>query len=231
VIILAGTLLLFVKAGNIQAEQRQKIFLLLAVTAACNLVQFPYSAPIYFCYVAPLLILCVLAVGTLVEDPPRCMLAGLFCVCLLFALLVVTPRFKFKPREAHVPRGSAPDFVLPRSGGLRLYDADAKENTDLVKVVAQHARGNYIYASPDCPQVYFLSGFRNPTRSMFDFLDEPTGRTQRILDAIHTRDVNLVVINLAPGFSGPVPQDLRETLDREFPERALTPNYEVRWKP
>jgi len=39
------------------------------------------------------------------------------------------------------------------------------------------------------------------------------------------------VINLAPGFSGPVPQDLRVALDREFPERAFTPNYEVRWKP
>jgi len=231
VVILVGTLLLFVKASSIQSEPRQKIFLLLAVTAAFNLVQFPYSAPIYFCYVAPLLILCVLAVGTVLENPPRRVLAGLFCVSLLYALLVLTPRFKFRPREANLPRGSAVDFVLPRAGGLRLYDADAKENADLVKVVAQHSRGSYIYATPDCPQVYFLSGFRNPTRTMFDFLDDPTGRTQRILDALHAHDINLVVINLAPGFSGPVPQDLRVALDREFPERAFTPNYEVRWKP
>jgi len=114
---------------------------------------------------------------------------------------------------------------------LLLYGADAKENTDLVNLVDQHARGKYIYATPDCPQVYFLSGFRNPTRTLFDFLDEQPGRTQRILAAIHARNVNLVVINLAPDFSGPVPQDLREVLEREFPEQALTPNYEVRWKP
>jgi len=231
VVIVAGVLLLMAKATNVSPEQRQKIFLLLAVTAACNLVQFPYSAQIYFCYVAPLLILCVLAAGTLLEAPPRRVLSGLFCVCLLYALLVVTPRFKFNRRELHVSRGSTPDFVLPRAGGLLLYGADAKENTDLVNLVDQHARGKYIYATPDCPQVYFLSGFRNPTRTLFDFLDEQPGRTQRILAAIHARNVNLVVINLAPDFSGPVPQDLREVLEREFPEQALTPNYEVRWKP
>jgi hypothetical protein len=100
-----------------------------------------------------------------------------------------------------------------------------------VKVVVQHAHGGYIYATPDCPEVYFLSGFRNPTRTLFDFLDDENGRTQRILAAIHAHEVDLVVINLAPSFSGPVPQDLREAIEREFPEQTITGNFEVRWKP
>jgi hypothetical protein len=230
VVILAAILLLLAKASDLRPEKRQRIFLLLAVTAACNLIQFPYSAPIYFCYVAPLLVLCVLAAGTLPEDLPRGALSGLFCVCLLYALFVVTPRFLSNRGELFVPVGGNADFVLPRSGGLLLYGEDARENATLVDVVTRHARGKYIYAGPDCPQVYFLSGFRNPTRTLFDFLDDKAGRTERILSAIHDHDVTLVVINLAPGFSGPLPRDLQEELVREFPEKVLTSNYEVRWK-
>ncbi len=230
VVILAAILLLLAKASDLRPEKRQRIFLLLAVTAACNLIQFPYSAPIYFCYVAPLLVLCVLAAGTLPEDLPRGALSGLFCVCLLYALFVVTPRFLSNRGELFVPVGGNADFVLPRSGGLLLYGEDARENAALVDVVTRHARGKYIYAGPDCPQVYFLSGFRNPTRTLFDFLDDKAGRTERILSAIHDHDVTLVVINLAPGFSGPLPRDLQQELVREFPEKVLTSNYEVRWK-
>jgi hypothetical protein len=39
------------------------------------------------------------------------------------------------------------------------------------------ANGKLIDATPDCPEVYFLYGFRNPTRTLFDFGDEQAGRT------------------------------------------------------
>ena len=230
VVVCAGVLFLMTRT-NIQGQHRDRVFLLLATTAACNLVQFPYSAQIYFCYVAPLLVLSILAVGTLVDDPPRLALSSLFCICLLYTLFVVTPTFKFNHGEVGAPSSTPPDLAVPRAGSLTVYGEDAKENTDVVNLVLQHARGSYIYATPDCPQVYFLSGFRNPTRTMFDFLDEQTGRTERILNAIHAHAVNLVVINRSPGFSGPVPEDLRAALESEFPEHAATANYEVRWKP
>ena len=230
VVVVGGILLLMTTAGNIQPERRQKIFLLLTISAACNLIQFPYSAPIYFCYVAPLLALCVLAVETLLDATARLVLAGFFCICLLYAVFDVTPRFLSNRGELYAPQGRSSEVVLPRIGGLHLYGADAKQRGELVRIIEQHARGTYIYATPDCPEVYFLSGFRNPTRTLFDFLDEQPGRTQRILSAIRDREVNLVVINLAPSFSGPVPQDLREALEVEFPEQSHLPNYEVRWK-
>ncbi len=53
-------------------------------------------------------------------------------------------------------------------------------------------------------KVYFLYGFRNPTRTLFDFFDEPTGRTERILELVHSKGVNLVVINREPAFSNPI---------------------------
>jgi hypothetical protein len=101
----------------------------------------------------------------------------------------------------------------------------------LIRIIAEHARGTYIYATVDCPEVYFLSGFRNPTRTLFDFLDEQSGRTQRIMAAIRTHEVNLVVINNAGSFSDPVPPDLREAFENEFPEQTSVGSFEVRWKP
>ena len=230
VVTAAGILFLMMKPGTMNYEQQQKTFLLLAVTAACSLIQFPYGAAIYFCYVAPLLAICVLGVGTLFDKPPRVVLVGLFCISLLYAVWDVTPRFLSNKGELYAPPNGA-DFVLPRAGSLRLFGVDARENAEVVSIVARYARGKYIYATPDCPQVYFLSGFRNPTRTLFDFMDDPEGRTQRILASIHAHDVNLVVINSAAGFSGAVPQDLRVDLEKEFPQQTRTENFEIRWKP
>ena len=102
---------------------------------------------------------------------------------------------------------------------------------DLDAILRQHSRGTYIYATPDCPEVYFLYGFRNPTPTLFDVADDPVGRTERILQAIRQHDVNLVVLNQYPQFSGPVPADLRAALELEFPNSVDTGKFEVRWKP
>lgn len=224
-----GVFLLLFKSDQTPPEGKQKIFLLLSVTACCSLIQFPYSAPIYFCYVAPLLILSVAGISTIWKSPSRIALSITLGVCVLFAVVVVTPRFLSNRGELYVPSSGKADFVLPRAGGLHLYGTSAKTLAELVTITTQHAHGSYIYATPDCPEVYFLSGFRNPTRTLFDFLDEQRGRTERINGAIHAHDVNLIVINLAPGFSG-VPADLRTMLEKEFPNHTLVGNYEVRWK-
>jgi hypothetical protein len=229
-VVVAGFVLLMRKRNDIPDEQRRKTFLLLAVTAACNLIQFPYSAPVYFCYVAPLLILCVVATAKLVLAPPKPVLVGIFCICLLYALLDVTPRFLVKQGEPGFVKGAMLEVALPRGNGLHIYGEEARLRAELVNVISQHARGKYIYATPDCPEVYFLAGFANPTRTFFDFLDEPTSRTERILESIRAHDVNLVVLELSSGFSGPIPRDLEQALQEEFPEHALVGHFEVRWK-
>lgn len=232
VVVVAGLFLLLTKANQISAERQQKILLVLAVTACCSVIQFPYSAPIYFCYVAPLLVLSILAISSVLKRPPLPLSLALFCAFVGYTILDVTPTFLNNRGGTRTSASTTgPDgFVVPRSGGLRLYGSEARENSELVKVVQQHAQGRYIFAATDCPQVYFLSGFRNPTRLLFDFIDEPQGRTPRTLAAIHSHDVNLVVLNRASGFSGPIPQDLKDALTREFPEQAETENFEIRWK-
>ena len=51
------------------------------------------------------------------------------------------------------------------------------------------------------------------------------------MSIIHEHNINLVVLNAYPLFSPPVPADLRAALESEFPNRAHTGKFEVRWKP
>jgi len=78
--------------------------------------------------------------------------------------------------------------------------------------------------------VYFLTGTRNPTPTLFDFFDDPVGREARVLRAIEEHDVRVVVINGSPHFSGPVPRILAESLAARYPRSAVAGRYIVRWR-
>jgi len=97
--------------------------------------------------------------------------------------------------------------------------------------VREHAGGNYIYAAPDCPEVYFLSGLRNPTRTIYDFFDEPGEHSERVLTQIERAHVKTVVICTRPGFSFPVAPGFRKELERRFPEHETIGAFDVRWGP
>ena len=64
-------------------------------------------------------------------------------------------------------------MLSPDRGGLRVGAEEQDEYERLVAELRAHASSGYMYATPDCPEVYFLSGLRNPTRTFFDFFDEP----------------------------------------------------------
>jgi len=101
----------------------------------------------------------------------------------------------------------------------------------LVKVVRTLATGEYIFATPDCPEVYFLSGFRNPTRTTYDFFDDPTRRAERIRDTLARAHVGVVVLNWRPQYSGPPPAELVTHLREDYPKAVMVGAFEVRWRP
>jgi len=100
----------------------------------------------------------------------------------------------------------------------------------LVRTLRDHSRSAYTYASPDCPQVYFLSGLHNPTRTLFDFFDDPVGRTPRILNELSEHDVTAIAINEQPEFSGPMPVDLQNALSTRYPFAEQIGTFTVRWR-
>ena len=216
---------------QMDAIRQQQIFLVLSVAANCNLIQFPFIAPMYLLYIVPLVILAVTALISRLQDPPRLLVAAVFCFYLLYAMLEVTPGFIYAMGWHYSPDGESAKLTLPRAGGLRVSPETARTSEALGALLEQHANGEYIYATPDCPEVYFLYGFRNPTRTLLDFLDDPVGRTDRIVNALHAKNVSIVVINQRPQFSDPVPSDLRAALEREFPAQQVVDPFIVRWKP
>lgn len=107
---------------------------------------------------------------------------------------------------------------------------------EIVRIVQAHSRpGDAIWAAPDSPEVYFLTGRRNPSRTVYDFFDrdfkDPEARRARILDLLQREKIKVVVINGNLTFSGPMEAGLRREIERLFPEAAVFFYFEVRWRP
>ncbi len=230
---LAGAALLYVlgEKQRVSVLRQQQVMLVLSVTALCNVIRFPFPAPIYFCYVLPLLALAVLAVLSLRKTGSRFLLGSLLVFYLLFAVLRFTPGFVYSMGHVYLPDPETQRLTLPRAGGIRVDPREAEEYERLIPLIQQHAAGRFIYAAPDCPEVYFLSGFRNPTSTLFDFFDEPGGRKDRILNAIETHQVKVVAIFLRPRFSPRLAPELAAALAERFPYSTNLGRFQVRWRP
>jgi hypothetical protein len=119
---------------------------------------------------------------------------------------------------------------LPRAGGLIVEPNVARTYEQLIPLVQSHAVGKFIYAAPDCPEVYFLSGFQSPTRYYFDYADDLSDRYTRILQALDQLGVKVIVLNKEPKFSGPIPQTIRDELTQRFRRSTAIGSFEVRWR-
>ena len=84
-------------------------------------------------------------------------------------------------------------------------------------------------ATPDCPEIYFLSGFRNPTRTFYEAFDEEPMTAARLLALIDRRGITVVVINLQPEFSPGLDARLVRALTDRFPHAATAGRFMVRW--
>jgi hypothetical protein len=113
---------------------------------------------------------------------------------------------------------------------LTIRQNERDEYVSLVALVRAHSKGRYIYASPDCPEVYFLSERENPTRTVFDFFDDPHERAASVMSAIRASGADVAVINTAPRFSEKVPADLYDSLAVRFDSSARVGLFEIRWQ-
>ena len=229
VIVLGGALLLTKSLAGLPALRRERLVLVLAVTALCSLIQYPFGVAIYFCYVIPLLALAVTAVVSELSPRSRLVSAALVLFLIGFGVLRLNPGFIYGlGYQSHVDPQTE-RLALARAGIL-VTAGDKAMYERLVTTLRQRAGGDYIYVAPDAPEVYFLSGLRNPTRTLYDFFDEPEGRTERVLRALEEHDVRVVALNRGPQFSEPVSGALREALERRYPAADTIWRFEVRWR-
>lgn len=220
-----------------KAHDPRLVFVLVSASTYCALVQFPFSSMLYFCYVAPLLALAMLAlVGQGRSRPLHGVIAGFY---LAFAVVALNPGYGAiagRPglSQPRLFRREPPYIFDSRldagRAGLLVTAEDADTYRRLVQLVRSKARSGYIYAGPDCPEVYFLCGARNPTRAIFDFLEHGNGQPPDLVRQLTRKSVTVAVVNTEPGFSPRITESLRAELAREFPHSLTVGRFDVRWK-
>jgi len=227
-----GLLIRSWRVRQIRAVPLQRLFLVLAVTATCSLIQFPLVFPIYFCYVAPLVLLSAVASLSIVDRPPRLLITSAFIFSLVFAVWEVTPGFIYNFGRNFSPDIQTVRLKLERAGGLRVDAPSAGAYDQLNSLIRQNAHGERILAAPNCPEVYFLYGFQPPTRDFFNFSDDSRQEKVSVLKTLAVNHINLVVLNHKDSMFVPsVSNDLTTMLERQFPNSAEAGDFEVRWKP
>lgn len=204
--------------------------LALAVFAYANLIQLPYSAPIYFLYAAPLLLLAALAVGAQAASPTsrRHLLVLTTALCAFFVLRVDAGfihhlGFRYRPHQ------ETERLELPRARGIRVAAHEKAEIEQLVAALDRIDAGGAILALPDAPEVYFLSGRPNPTPTLFDVFENAGARTERILSLVDSADLRVVVLNRRPVFAPPVEGPLLDGLRARLGFRAEVGRFVILW--
>jgi hypothetical protein len=215
------------KGGD--AVRWEQSFLLLAVAGLSSLIEFPYSAPVYFCYTAPLALLALIAVLHWVGDPPQPLAGVLVAYYAVFAIVVLNSQSTAELGLTATHGQPLARLELPR-GGVRVRARDAAEYRAVVDTLTAHAQGSYTYAGPDAPEIYFLAGLRNPTPTFFDFLEPSEGSADRVLSAVDRHGVTAVVINRFVKFSDKLSPELEAGFARRFPHEATVGRFTVRWQ-
>jgi hypothetical protein len=214
---------------SIAAEDR--MMLLASVTAFCSLVQFPFAAPIYFCYVAPLAVLTSAAALQTLPAVPKAARVSLAGYYFVFAVFLFTPGFIYNMGWRYSPDRQTARLDLPRAGRLRVSPETAEEYERVVPLILQHSAGSGILAGPDCPEIYFLAGRRNPTRMLFDFFEDAAARKEQLLRLTADPSIKVLVVNTRPSFSEPYPKEWHDAMTKPFAAMEKVGKFEVWWRP
>lgn len=234
---LAGSLLLIIRGEKLPTVQRQALFAVLTVSALLSLTQFPFARGIYLCYVAPLVLLSVLylvrAQALLQENVPQ----RLHLVFLIFYMLFAAVWLNLSWVEAFETRFHNRVVETPldlERAGLRLTEEEAENYRQVIETVQEHSEnGSFIFAAPDCPEIYFLADRRNPTPSFYDYFEPDYGtpeRTERLLSLLDERSIDVVVLCWRANFSE-LPDDFTRAVFDRFPDQQpIYPRFTVHWR-
>lgn len=208
---------------------RSRTILLLSTAALCSVVQFPFASANYFCYVAPLVALAALALRNYLRPTSRVVEGVLITFLIVFAVVRVNGTPLQSMGVAYQPPFPMEPLALER-GGVVVPTVQARAYQELIPLLKAHARGGYTWAAPDAPEVYFLSGLRNPTRSLYEFFENPVGYQERTLALLEKHGVTAVVVNRRPFFSPGTTMAMYRAIALRYPHSRIVGPFDVRWR-
>lgn len=210
--------------------RQREIAMMLGIVAVCGLlIEFPFSPPIYTLFVLPS---AMLALACLVRADGRTPLAsqvlvGAFFLAFGYARLmpgtINTLGVRFLPGQE--------DGVLslPRAT-LRVRQREAMQYDAVITLVRELAEGRTLWAGPDSPEIYFLSGVPNRTRTMFELFDRSPDAALPLPQRLAHIGASLVVLkrDLASGVP-PSAATIAE-LRVAYPHAREFPGFLVLWR-
>lgn len=210
-------------ADALTTQRRAQLFLLLALAVLCSFVQFPFPPPIYFCYTAPCTVLAAFALCTIRRRVAHPLILGSVLVFFAgYAITCMQPAHIY----AHwnpVRKTAVEPINLPRCGHLRV-EFPARYQA-AIPLIQQAAKGNPIVATPECPEIFFLSGIPNAS-------PQDTGLDPSELPPFLKSDsLRVIVFNLiSPHAESTFSPETVQLLRKRFPNYRQFERYVVCWR-
>jgi hypothetical protein len=213
-----------VQDGN----QRRILFGVAAMLAWASLVQFPFGAPIYFCYITPLAVVAAMAMAGNIGALARPALPAAAVLLLAFALSSMNRGYVYNLGVVHEVMAPTVPLELERAS-LQVGRPDAVVYQRLMKLIAARLGDGQLVAGPDCPEVYFLTRRFSPSGTLFDFFDEQTS-VEGTSELAGWRTATVIVLNHSRRFSHGPSTDFMARMEEAFPHSRAVGTFEVRWR-
>jgi hypothetical protein len=186
--------------------------------------------PVYFCYIAPLVVVLMAALMATRSHISRAGVAVVLAFYVLAGIALVDPGSIYSLGYEY--ERPSYDGRLNATGAqrLRVLPFQSALYNPMIRVVQEHARGEYVYASPSAPEVYFLSGHRNPTHWTFDFFDHHSTDVAFISAMLSRYDINVIVVNTKPDFDPAPTAEMMAMYARMYPQSQTFAKFQVRWR-
>lgn len=208
---------------------RDGAFILACTGVGMALVEYPFAAPVYTAYALPLLMLAAFALVRVRGRAAPGVQAVTLGFFLLFGLMRILPGTVGTLGVGFAHSGEDTPLSMAR-GGLYVDRMEASVYNDVTRFVQETAHGRAIWAGPDAPEVYFLTGLPNHTRTFFDFLDSPAEMERPLVTRLQSIGAEVVVIKLRPQFSAGITAAQTDSLRAAYPNRRGFPGFLVLWK-
>lgn len=217
-------------SGRIQpGRDRRILFAASAMLAFASLGQFPFAAPVYFLYVAPLALIAGVVAFRTMQAPARLSDGPAIALALLFAVVCMNREYVWNVGSFHRAYDLTTPLALPRAS-LNVVDFEADAYRWVMPLVRQRlGEGGRLMAGPDTPEVYFLAGRVSPSGRLFDFFSAQESVNEE-QEFARWASADVIVLFYGKRFSAPVPDTLVSRLRKEFPHGEFMPPFEVRWR-